>query len=129
MATQPPRAPRYLLITDDPGIVDTGVVVALRHGFTVDAAPRDPESIAAAIGKCPDLVLLDLGGRSADAGLLFEAVRAACPRVPIALIAASGAPASILEDPAPVAKVHTPCSPDEILALIEGSFRAYGRRP
>lgn len=125
-----PRA-RVLVVEDDPAI-RRGLVDALRYASceTMEAADGE-EGLRAALGRDPDLVLLDLLLPRRDGFSVLEEIRRARPDLPVIVLTARGSEEDRVRGLKGGADdyVVKPFGPRELLARVEAVLRRSAERP
>lgn len=115
----------HALIIEDESLIALAIEEALRDcGFTsFDIAISAEEAIAAAAGRCPDLITADVELRP---GCGIGAVQSICSEGPIPVLFITGRPTEVRARMPLHALIEKPFSADHIVAAVE---LALGARP
>ena len=108
----------HALIIEDEAMIVMAIEDALRDcGFTsFDVAISLDEAVAAAKGKCPDLITADVELRP---GCGIEAVQSICSKMPIPVLFITGSPAEVRMRMPQHALIEKPFSADHVMSAVK----------
>lgn len=128
----PIRAPRILIVDDDPHVARMTELRLAAYGYAVELAADGAAALALAEAEPPDLVLLDRRLPGLDGAAVLAALKAlpALRAVPVIFLSADSASTAAAEARALGAAgfVEKPYRPETLLAAIERALDGRGSR-